>query len=96
MSERQNDFAWFWNSDLYRRLQGMSCAKKPNLLKLLFAVHDEVRLHTPVLGWLLRAIPPSPKLEVECVICPAACQVLPLVSSFFSTSTQSVQPFSAR
>jgi len=31
----------------------MSCTKKPNLLKLLFAVHDEVRLHTPVLGWLL-------------------------------------------
>lgn len=31
----------------------MSCAKKPNLLKLLFAVHDEVRLHTPLLGWLL-------------------------------------------
>lgn len=53
MSERQNDLSWFWNSDLHRRLQGMSCTKKPNLLKLLFAVHDEVRLHTPVLGWLL-------------------------------------------
>tara|TARA_R110000796_G_scaffold245195_1_gene369194 strand:- start:64179 stop:65432 length:1254 start_codon:yes stop_codon:yes gene_type:complete len=53
LSERQNDLSWFWNSDLYRRLQGMSCTKKPNLLRLLFAVHDEVRLHTPLLGWLL-------------------------------------------
>ena len=31
----------------------MSYTEKPNLLTLLFAVHDEVRLHTPLLGWLL-------------------------------------------
>jgi len=31
----------------------MPYTEKPNLLTLLFAVHDEVRLHTPLLGWLL-------------------------------------------
>jgi hypothetical protein len=37
------------------------------------------------------------KLEVEWVICPAACQVEPLVSSAFSSSTVSApQPSWAR
>jgi hypothetical protein len=35
---------------------------------------------------------PSEKLDVEWVICPAACQVLPLVSSAFSSSTTSRPP----
>jgi hypothetical protein len=53
LSEHGNALSWFWESDLYQRLRVMSCIEEPNLLKLLFAVHDEVRLHTPLLGWLL-------------------------------------------
>ena len=36
--------------------------------------------------------PPEPKLEVDRVIWPAACQVEPEVSSAFSSRTTSVQP----
>tara|TARA_B100000378_G_scaffold71776_1_gene55132 strand:- start:6643 stop:7905 length:1263 start_codon:yes stop_codon:yes gene_type:complete len=53
LSDHKEDISWFWSSDLYYRLQAMRDTKEPNLLKLLFAAHDEVRLHTPVLGWLL-------------------------------------------
>tara|TARA_R100001143_G_scaffold62974_1_gene67934 strand:+ start:24205 stop:25467 length:1263 start_codon:yes stop_codon:yes gene_type:complete len=53
LSDHKEDISWFWSSDLYYRLQAMRDTKEPNLLKLLFAAHDEVRLHTPMLGWLL-------------------------------------------
>ena len=53
MSECGSDLSWFWESDLCQSLRAMSYTEKPNLLTLLFAVHDEVRLHTPLLGWLL-------------------------------------------
>ncbi len=53
MSEDRSDLSWFWGSDLCQNLRAMSYTEKPNLLTLLFAAHDEVRLHTPLLGWLL-------------------------------------------
>lgn len=53
MSECGSDLSWFWESDLCQSLRAMSYTEKPNLLTLLFAAHDEVRLHTPLLGWLL-------------------------------------------
>lgn len=53
MSECGSDLSWFWKSDLCQSLRAMSYTEKPNLLTLLFAAHDEVRLHTPLLGWLL-------------------------------------------
>ena len=53
MNECGSDLSWFWESDLCQSLRAMSYTEKPNLLTLLFAVHDEVRLHTPLLGWLL-------------------------------------------
>jgi len=53
LSEDRSDLSWFWGSDLCQNLRAMSYTEKPNLLTLLFAAHDEVRLHTPLLGWLL-------------------------------------------
>jgi len=53
LSEDRGDLSWFWGSDLCQNLRAMSYTEKPNLLTLLFAAHDEVRLHTPLLGWLL-------------------------------------------
>jgi|GEM_PF-751327 len=44
---------WFWASDLCLNLREMQCEKPANLLSLLFSAHDEVRLHTPMLAWLL-------------------------------------------
>ena len=53
LSECGRDLSWFWESDLCQSLRAISYTEKPNLLTLLFAAHDEVRLHTPLLGWLL-------------------------------------------
>ena len=44
---------WFWKSDLCERLRGTKPSKPSNVLSLLFSAHDEVRLHTPMIGWLL-------------------------------------------
>ncbi|WP_050760174.1 PD-(D/E)XK nuclease family protein [Alcanivorax sp. DG881] len=44
---------WFWKSDLCERLRGAKPSKPSNVLSLLFSAHDEVRLHTPMIGWLL-------------------------------------------
>ena len=53
LSTYNKDSDWFWASDLSLNLREMQCAKSANLLSLLFSAHDEVRLHTPMLAWLL-------------------------------------------
>ena len=53
LSGYDKESEWFWKSPLYKRLREIEWRKPANLLSLLFSEHDEVRLHTPVIGWLL-------------------------------------------
>lgn len=53
LSTCDKDGDWFWKSELCERLRAVQCQEPANLLSLLFSAHDEVRLHTPMIGWLL-------------------------------------------
>jgi len=53
LSTCEKDGDWFWESGLCERLRAVQCQEPANLLSLLFSAHDEVRLHTPMIGWLL-------------------------------------------
>ena len=55
-----------------------------------------LRCEEPVGEPLMMALGMSVGEVWKCVTIPAACHVLPLVSSPLSTRTTSVQPFSAR
>lgn len=53
MNNHNNEWHQFAGSALYQRMSGCRVVQKPNILKTLFSTHDEVRLHTPMIGWLI-------------------------------------------
>ena len=53
MNNHNNEWNQFAASALYKRMSDYRAVQNPNILKTLFSTHDEVRLHTPMIGWLL-------------------------------------------
>tara|TARA_A100000171_G_scaffold51561_1_gene66277 strand:- start:3176 stop:4456 length:1281 start_codon:yes stop_codon:yes gene_type:complete len=53
VNNHNNEWHQFSGSALYQGMSDCRVVQNPNILKTLFSTHDEVRLHTPMIGWLM-------------------------------------------